>query len=367
MQRKASQKLSFSFTVLFLILILFITDSSTNPTTQMKYRIQDWHTFQLNLSDGLDSGSASDDALNKTDSRVNMLYLIWPLFILVMSSTLYREIFAYLNDQPTNKQCLLLYLYKDLLRLFLISILTTTYIMIWYKFIRKGTSADDHQAFLIAILLTMIRTIILFHSNIVCLFKLYILKTKLVDPLDTHFSCNDERAIGCIRYFHSGLALSIMAITFGTCSKLANFYALKTIHTEFSGCVVFERTTVGFLVSSFFLGIIATNIIEKRQALRQDSYRISFEVETEDIRIDMMGQRNDTPKHGLNKYDLPSMLHITTALPRIVGSIQICSVLVILWLSFVNANCKPNQDIYKYTSPFTNLSRTLDAFLIIAP
>ena len=76
-----------------------------------------------------------------------------------------------------------------------------------------------------------------------------------------------------------------MAITFGTGSKLANFYALKTIHTEFSGCVVFERTTVGFLVSSFFLGIIATNIIEKRQALRQDSYRISFEVETEDIRI----------------------------------------------------------------------------------
>ena len=191
-----------------------------------------------------------------------MLYLIWPLFILVMSSILYREIFAYLNDQPTNKQCLLLYLYKDLLSLFLISILATTYIMIWYKFIRKGTSADDHQAFLIAILLTMIRTIILFHSNIVCLFKLYILKTKLVDPLDTHFSCNDERAIGCIRYFHSGLALSIMAITFGTCSKLANFYALKTIHTEFSGCVVFERTTVGFLVSSFFLGIIATNIIE---------------------------------------------------------------------------------------------------------
>ena len=145
MHRKASQKHSFSFTVLFLILILFITDSSTNPTTQLKYRIQDWHTVQLNLSDGLASGTASDDALNKTDSRVNMLYLIWPLFILVMSSILFREIFAYLSDQPINKQCLLLYLYNDLLSLFLMSILATTSVMTWYKFIRKEKPESESK------------------------------------------------------------------------------------------------------------------------------------------------------------------------------------------------------------------------------
>ena len=344
MQRQASQKLSFSFTVLFLILILLITDSSTNPTTQMKYRIQDWHTVQLNLSDGLASGTASDDALNKTDSRVNMLYLIWPLFILVMSSTLYREIFAYLNDQPTNKQCLLLYLYKDLLSLFLMGIWAATSVMIWYKFIRKGTSADDHQAFIISILLTTIRTILLFQLNIVCLFKLYILKTKLVDPLDTLFSCNDERAIGCVRYFHSCLALSIMAITFGTGSKLYIYYSLKTVQCEFSGCFVFERTIIGFFTASFLLGLIATKIIEKRQDLRQDSYRISFVVKTEDIRIAMMGQRNDAPKYGLNNSARPSMLHSTTALSRITRSIQICLILMILWLLFIIVTYNSNQD-----------------------
>ena len=220
--------------------------------------------------------------------------------------------------------------------------------MIWYKFNRKGTSADDYQAFIIAILLTMIRIIVLFHSNIVCLFKLYILKTKLVDPLDTHFSCNDERAIGCIRYFHSGLALSIMAIIFGTDSKLATYYAMKSIQYEFSDCLVFERTINGLFTASFLLGLIATKIVEKRQDLRQDSYHISFDVKTEEIRIDMRGQRNDAPNYGLNKYDRPSTLHNTTASSRIAGSIQYCWILMVLWLFVFIVNYNSDQDIYKY-------------------
>ena len=348
MQRKVNQKLFFSFTVLCLFLKLCATNSSTNSARQIKYRIQDWHKVQLNLSDGLTRDTTIDDTLNKTDSRVNMLYLIWPLFIFVMSNVLFKEIFAYLNDQPTNKQCLLLYLYKDLLSLFLIGIWATTSVMIWYKFIRKGTSADDHQAFIISILLTTIRTLIVFQLNIVCLFKLYILKTKRVDPLDTHFFCNDEHAIGCIRYFHSGLALSIMAIIFGTDSKLATYYAMKSIQYEFSDCLVFERTINGLFTASFLLGLIATKIVEKRQDLRQDSYHISFDVKTEEIRIDMRGQRNDAPNYGLNKYDRPSTLHNTTASSRIAGSIWICWILMVLWLFVFIVNYNSDQDIYKY-------------------
>ena len=139
-----------------------------------------------------------------------------------------------------------------------------------------------------------------------------------------------------------------MAITFGTGSKLVIYYALKTIHYEFSGCLVLERTIIGFFATSFLLGIITINIIEKRQVLRQDSYRISFVVKTEDIGIAMMGQRNDAPKYGLNNSARPSMLHSTTALSRITRSIQICLILMILWLLFIIVTYNSNQDIYKY-------------------
>ena len=302
----------------------------------------------LNLSEGLTIDTTSDDALIKTDSGVNVVYLLWPLLILVISNMLFREIYFYLNDQPTNKQCLLLYLYKDTLVLLVLTIWYLTSVMIWHKFIRKGTSADHHQAFIISMICTMIKTIVIIHLNIIYLLKWYILNTKLVDPLNTYFKCDDERAIRCIRYFHSGMALSIMAITFGTGSKFALYYHLEMIEFKFSSSVIVEITCSNFLVITFLIGTIATNIKEKRQALRQDNYRISFEVVTEEIRIDMRGQRNDAPNYGLNQYDRPSTLHNTTASSRIAGSLQICWILMVLWLFVFIVNYNSDQDIYKY-------------------
>ena len=103
MQRKANQKLIFSLTVLCLFLILCITNSSTNSARPIKYRFQDWHKVQLNLSDGLTRDTTSDDTLNKTDSRVNMLYLIWLLFTFVMRNVLYIYIYMCVS---TFEECI---------------------------------------------------------------------------------------------------------------------------------------------------------------------------------------------------------------------------------------------------------------------
>ena len=308
--------------------------------------------MHLNLSEELTIITTSDDALNKTDSRVNMIYLLWPLLILVISSMLFREIYIYLNDQPTNKQCLLLYLYKDMLVLSVLSIWFLTSVMIWHKFIRKGTSADHHQAFIISMICTMIKTIVIIHLNIIYLLKWYILNTKLVDPLNTYFKCDDERAIRCIRYFHSGMALSIMAITFGTGSKFALYYHLEMIEFKFSSSVIVEVTCSNFLAITFLIGTIATNIIEKRQALRHDNYRITFEVETEDIRIFNNGQGDDVNNDCSNNYTTPSMYQITTALTKIAGPIKMCAGLVLLWFLIINsiAIITSKSNSYIYTS-----------------
>ena len=306
----------------------------------------------LNLSEGLTIDTTSDDALIKTDSGVNVVYLLWPLLILVISNMLFREIYFYLNDQPTNKQCLLLYLYKDTLVLLVLTIWYLTSVMIWHKFIRKGTSADHHQAFIISIFFTMIRTIDLIHVNIVYLFKLYILNTKLVDPLSTYFKCDDERAIRGIRYFLSGMALSIMAITFASGPKLLFYYHLQIIDIEFSSSLIVEITCTSFLATTFLTGIIASHIIGKRQALRHDTYRITFEVETEEIRIFNNGQGDDAHGDGSNNYTLPSMTQITTALTKIAGPIQMCFGFLVIWLliTYAIAVRTNKSNLYIYNS-----------------
>ena len=64
-------------------------------------------------------GKLNNDLLEYSEFVPLSVIGICTLFTLTVSSVMFGTIVAFFNDQPLSRQCLLLYLYKDLMKLIL--------------------------------------------------------------------------------------------------------------------------------------------------------------------------------------------------------------------------------------------------------
>ena len=157
--KKSHNKRNFRFKMIFCFVAMFVILLPHNylgmpisPKSTGNESFSKW-----NKTETTESMKQNDNRDDNSHKKLNLgSFLgkcVWMLVILTVSTSFFGGIIAFLNDQPLNRQCLLLYLYKDLITLILARVWMISLEIGWYQAnnYEKGTSLGKLQANIIAV------------------------------------------------------------------------------------------------------------------------------------------------------------------------------------------------------------------------
>ena len=104
-----------------------------------------------------------EDYKEQSNFGVNIGFAAWISLILIFTVFLHVIIFGYLNSQPLNKQCLLLYLYGDAFKLMFVQVLLWVGLAIYCK--ASGNIVKESELNVISCGQLLIRFAVLFTLN----------------------------------------------------------------------------------------------------------------------------------------------------------------------------------------------------------
>ena len=198
------------------ICLLLISTTSVIPANHSgislnqypyKYQQQKSHT-KYSLGDtSLTSTSASE---SRPQLEISRTTLVWTVMVPIASLVLINIILGYLWDQPTNKQCLINLLYRDVLGANISHIFLWSFTIIYCEFNRQMPFSKP-QAEFIAYTNQILTLLILGYLNTIGIIRLCTVKHKQLDLLIPFLGESDEIALRNIR---SGIYL-IMGAIFG--------------------------------------------------------------------------------------------------------------------------------------------------------
>ena len=258
---------------------------------------------------------------------------VWVLVILTVSTVLFGGIIAFLNDQPLNRQCLLLYLYKDLLTLILARVWMVSLEIGWYQLnnYKKERPLGKLQANVIESIYSMSNLAILLNMNFISFYELFIATSKLTDPFLEYFGYADEKMIKFLRYLNSGYVIVLKAL-----SSLLGVHSLKYYYLIGAQTKIKDLPTGSLiiLIWNSIMGVIwiaaysIVKVLEKCHESKAEQYRVSSEEQNSTSPTNAGENTNNQTRVSLPKMFVPLFFIISFF---IVGII-----LVILLGSFDN-------------------------------
>ena len=199
---------------------------------------------------------------------VHIILAVVKFLALAIASTL---ILSYMNSVPTAKQCLLLYLYKDTISSFL-----------WMRFIwmiKVLLSDGDIEGLSTAIAIiisfalqsgTWYMALMLISISI---YKLYMARTKTIDPKIPFLDENEVTAIRKIRVAFFFIVLVLLSTTFAMARYPSSFYDLKPDDVEREDLLISNiiyRGTLFFLLLVSGIITMALKCYEATTELQMD-------------------------------------------------------------------------------------------------
>ena len=182
-------------------------------------------------------GSVVDITTNEGSqgSKINsslgipILYAIWIAFMLVASTVLILSVWAYLDNLPLYRQCLLLYLYQDVLKVLLANVWFWSFSAMVCKVYGYGTAIESPHATFISYIATALNLALIVALNASCYLKLFIATSKTPDPIETICGCDDKDALQKIRLFVLILIVTILTLMYANDCNGSQYY-LSLIH-----------------------------------------------------------------------------------------------------------------------------------------
>ena len=122
-----------------------------------------------------------EDYKEQSNFGVNIGFAAWISLILIFTVFLHVIIFGYLNSQPLNKQCLLLYLYGDSFRLMFVLSWLAAGLATYCK--ASGNAVKETEAHIISSGLLVMRIGLLLTLNACGFLKVFMAKSGQLDPI----------------------------------------------------------------------------------------------------------------------------------------------------------------------------------------
>ena len=336
--KKSRTKRIFRFKVMFCFVAMIVIVSLPNylgmPITPKSIENEQFNKW--NMSEATGSISQYDNLnedLHKSFKLGSFLVVcVWLLVILTVSTALFGGIIAFLNDQPLNRQCLLLYLYKDLMMLILARVWMTSFEIGWYELneLKNGTSLGKLQANIFESTSTISNLAIILNMNFIRFYELFIATSKLTDPFLEHFGYADEKTIKFLRYLNLGYVIVFKALSSFIGLHSVKYYMLIGSQMKFKNLPTGPLIFVIWHVIMVFICIAAYSInklLEKCHESKADKYGVSSE-EQNSASPANAGEDTDNPiQVSLPKIFVPTFFTI---------SFLLIGILVILQGSFDN-------------------------------
>ena len=203
-------KLFFIYVFVLLIPINYLGNPIKANNVANNPLAKDCHT-------NLPISSQSREALQKDQADqsyfdANIVFSTWISVILVLSSFLLLLILRYLSSLPLNKECLLLYLYRDVLRLIFLKTWSEVGLAVLYK--ANGNIINEANAKFTSYLPFALSLGLLLMLNACSFLKLWMAKSRVLDPLVVHYEYDDETAIKIIRCLISFLVIAFVGMLY---------------------------------------------------------------------------------------------------------------------------------------------------------
>ena len=200
-------------------------------------------------------------------TAVSMMFLVFilsPFFVL--------PLLGFLQDLPLNKQCIMSYLYQDVLKTNLLFVCFWTLSGMTFKILSENYMIDYLEPFVdfAAIVNEALYSIIMIHLCLTGGLRLYISKFNVLDPLTETFGTNDGRISKCIRIALVSLGLLKVAIMLTTSTKPISYFQILNSSSEIG-----ELPLSTLLLFLFDVGLClvttALHICGKFYQMNQDS------------------------------------------------------------------------------------------------
>ena len=195
-------------------------------------RLSNFKLIVMDNAHNISSANTMTDFATSTtldpDSMYSLVtgpYVAFTILGAIISSTLLILIFSYLNNVSLVKECVLVYLYKDVVIIFiLMNCVRVIWIIVWYSN-NSGFGIEATQAKVISLGHYFLVILLLLLINILNAVKCYILKSKVLDP-PMPWRDEDILGINIIRLAYSIFTTGFISVMYalGLYPKL--YYAL---------------------------------------------------------------------------------------------------------------------------------------------
>ena len=217
------------------------------------------YDIKLSISQQLTNGQPIEYA-EHSYFQVDIVLVIWISVILLLSAFLHIIIFGYLNSQPLNKQCLLLYLYGDAFKLLLVHTWLLVGLAIFCK-IRENVIKET-EAKVISYGMYSLRLGFLLSLNAGVFLKLFMKKSRVLDPIVVYCGYDDDTAIKITRCLISFLVIAFAGILYINEIYPQGYYYLHELEANLTdlptGTLIAQLLIIILLLICALLHIVST-------------------------------------------------------------------------------------------------------------
>ena len=160
------------------------------------------------------NGEAYDDKDNESQTSfcISNFLLSATMITTAISTILILLLLAYFANQPISKGCILMDLYKDTLRIFLVATWTVSISMIICKVNHDGMVINADLAKCISCIIVCLHLQTLATLNIIGVIRLCMAKQKVLDPITLWIGDDDASAMKKIRIITLGLPTCLTVV-----------------------------------------------------------------------------------------------------------------------------------------------------------
>ena len=153
-------------------------------------------------------------------SMMILLFVVSPFFVL--------PLLWFLQDLPLNKQCVMNYLYQDVIKTNLLFVWFWTLTGMDFKILSENYIIEYLESFveIAAIANEALYSLIMISLFLIGGLRLYITKFNVLDPLADTFGANEGRIIKTIRTLFLSFGLLVVAIILATSTKPISYFQI---------------------------------------------------------------------------------------------------------------------------------------------
>ena len=162
-------------------------------------------------------------------TAVSMMFLV-----LIVSPFFVFPLLWFLQDLPLNKQCIISYLYQDVLKINLLFVCFWTLSGITFKILSENYMIDYLEPFaeFTAIANEALYFVMMIHLCLTGGLRLYISKYNVLDPVTEIFGTNEGRISKSIRITLVSLGLLVVVIIFTTSTEPVSYFQIINSSSE---------------------------------------------------------------------------------------------------------------------------------------